>query len=170
MYCRNPLPLKVCCSTTTSLTLIQFFEKVLFIQVKRDPVTNIASVLEARRRQLGSEKEWYSFRIPEYEMLKDLDPIPQCAGQVHFINKAVSQGMAQVNEKRKMVIQYEDFCANPLAVYSGLVEKLGLQGGEYIGPEHFKQTRTNDIPNQNEIKKSLARFGFNKTHKLFLRQ
>ena len=30
-------------------------DKVVFVQIKRDPVTNVASVLEARKRQLGSE-------------------------------------------------------------------------------------------------------------------
>lgn len=45
-------------------------DKVLFVQIKRDPVANAASVLEARKRQLGSEAAWYSFSIPEYEELR----------------------------------------------------------------------------------------------------
>jgi hypothetical protein len=84
-------------------------DKVLFVQIKRDPVANAASVLEARKRQLGSEAAWYSFLIPEYEELRNLDPISQAAGQVHFINRAVSNGLSTVAENRKLVIDYEEF-------------------------------------------------------------
>ena len=136
------------------------FNKALFVQIKRDPVTNIASILEARKRQLGSENEWYSFKIPEYPQLKDLDPITQSAGQLHFINTAVTKGMAAVNESRKMVVQYEDFCKNPRHVLDELVMKAGVSGNDYSysGPEEFKATRNGDISNRALIENALARF------------
>jgi len=51
--------------------LDSIFDKVVFVQITRDPVANVASVLDARRRQLGNEDQWYSFKIPEYEQLKE---------------------------------------------------------------------------------------------------
>ena len=39
------------------------FDKALFVQIKRNIVTNVASVLEARKRRFGSEDAWYSFKI-----------------------------------------------------------------------------------------------------------
>lgn len=84
---------------------------MLFVQIKRDITTNVASVLEARNRQLGNEDAWYSFKIPEYDQLTNFDPVTQAAGQVYFINQAIEQGLATVNESRKLVVQYEDFCA-----------------------------------------------------------
>lgn len=135
------------------------FEKALFVQVKRDPVTNVASILEARKRQLGSEREWYSFKIPEYPRLKDLDPISQSAGQLHYINKAVTQGMATVKESRKLVVQYEDFCRNPRGVFDQLTKKLRIDHTDkYRGPEQFKRTRADDLPNEATIEKALALF------------
>ena len=134
------------------------FKKALFIQIKRDPVTNVASILEARKRQFGSENEWYSFKIPEYLQLKDLDPITQSAGQLHYINKAVTQGMAAVDEPRKLVVQYEDFCQDPQQVFEQLVGKLNLNNSNYSGPEQFKVTRANDLPNRMVIEKALAGF------------
>jgi len=38
---------------------------------------------EEVKLQFGSENEWYSFKIPEYLQLKDLDPITEVAGQVY---------------------------------------------------------------------------------------
>jgi len=140
--------------------LDSIFEKAVFIQIKRDPVANVAAILDARIRQLGSVKEWYSFKIPEYSKLKDLDPITQSAGQLHYINTAVTRGMATVGESRKLVVQYEEFCQNPRNVFVNLLSKLDLAeaAAVYNGPEQFKRTRDSDIPNSTLIENALSTF------------
>ena len=136
------------------------FKKALFVQIRRDPVTNVASILEARKRHFGSENEWYSFKIPEYLQLKDLDPITQSAGQVHYINKAVTQGMATVDKSRKLVVQYEEFCQNPGKLYDALIEKLNENGcsidSSYNGESAFVITRKK-VQDEN-ISKALREF------------
>lgn len=139
--------------------LDSILDKAIFVQIKRDPVANVASVLDARKRQLGSETAWYSFKIPEYEELMDLDPIPQATGQVHFINRAVSRGLDMVDEARKLVVQYEDFCANPRKIFEQLTQKAGLGSSQYTGPEHFLATRSTHIENRTGIEKAVGRFG-----------
>lgn len=134
------------------------FEKAIFIQIKRDPVTNTASILDARKRQVGSDKEWYSFRIPEYHQLKELDPLVQSAGQVYFINKAVTAGMSKINERRKVVIHYESFCGNPSALFEELTYKLDLPMQKYTGPKAFSVTRNNEFPEKAAIEQALERF------------
>lgn len=136
------------------------FEKVLFVQIKRDIASNVASVLEARQRQLGSATAWYSFKIPEYDMLKNLDPITQATGQVHYINQAVTAGMSKVAEHRKLVVQYEDFCANPRLVFDQIVAKLKLDQEikDYSGSESFKLTRGNGLQHQSDIYKALEKY------------
>lgn len=128
--------------------LDSIFEKVIFVQIKRDPVTNVASVLEARKRQLGSESQWYSFQIPEYQELKDLDPLTQVCGQVHYINKAVDEGLEAVNADRKLEVQYEDFCSNPAHYYAALTDKLAIKNIKYDGPTKFQASR---ITNTNAL-------------------
>jgi len=136
------------------------FGKALFIQLKRDPVSNVASVLEARKRQLGSEKEWYSFKIPEYPALKGLDPITQSAGQVHYINSAVTKGMAALDQPRKLIVHYERFCDSPGSVVDELAKKLGIseRHAAYRGPDQFKVTRGSGVPNQRAIERALSKF------------
>lgn len=140
--------------------LDSILDKALFIQIKRDTVTNVASVLEARKRQLGSENAWYSFRIPEYAALKDLDPINQAAGQITAINKAVTQGLSTVASKRKLFVEYEDFCASPERFFRMITEKLDLHKSEtpYTGPSNFHVTRTSDISNKLAIERAIAAF------------
>lgn len=135
--------------------LDSLFDKALFIQIKRDPVANVASVLDARKRQLDSTKAWYSFKIPEYEQLTKLDPTTQCAGQIHYINKAVSQGLAQVAESRKLVVQYEDFCESPKKIFEQLTVKLKNSALTYSGPDCFTISRSIEADNRDEIEHAL---------------
>jgi hypothetical protein len=136
------------------------FKKAIFVQIKRDPVTNVAAILEARKRQLGSESEWYSFKIPEYPQLKDLEPITQSAGQLCSINKAVTKGMTTVDESRKMVVQYEEFCQDPGQIYEELLIKIGATENSaiYHGQEQFKLSRKVDDENRRAIEKALSMF------------
>lgn len=138
--------------------LDSIFEKILFVQLRRDPVTNVASVIEARKRQFGSENVWYSFKIPEYEQLKDSDPVAQAAGQVHYIGKAVTEGLEKVDESRKLIVQYEDFCNEPGKVFSQLAAKIGFPGRDYNGPKTFAATQYPESAERQAIRCALARF------------
>ncbi len=140
--------------------LDRIFDNALFVQIKRNPVTNVASILDARRRQLGDERAWYSFKIPEYPELKDLDPVTQAAGQLYYINKAVTGGMSTVPDSRKLIVQYEQFCLDPRAVFKELLAILGLGGKNinYPGPEKFKVSRKGQVINQKVIEKALLKF------------
>jgi hypothetical protein len=135
------------------------FDKALFVQIKRNIVTNVASVLEARKRQFGSEDAWYSFKIPEHEELKNFDPIQQATGQVYFINKAVERGLATVDESRKLVVQYEDFCAAPQNVFEKIKLKLKLDMEEpYQGPSSFAPSRAAEASLEMAVEQALRVF------------
>ncbi len=134
------------------------FDQIVWVQIQRDPVTNVASALDATKRQLGSEAEWYSFKIPEYEQLSGLPALIQTAGQIHYINRAVSTGIAAVAEARKLVVDYEAFCADPAQVFSALCGKLGLGECPYDGPASFRVTRDSAQTDVAAISAALAQF------------
>ncbi len=140
--------------------LDSIFDKVLFVRIKRDPVANVASVLQARQRQFGSAETWYSFKIPEYPQLRELDPVSQCAGQVSYINRALDRGMATVDQSRKLEIEYEQFCRDPRAVYLSLVDRLGLteMASEYGGPRSFTATETKTGHATDSVREALERY------------
>ena len=140
--------------------LNSILDKVIFVQIHRDPVSNVSAALEARERQMESLNRWYSFKIPEYESLKDLDPVRQVAGQIHYINKAVVDGLARVDESRKILVEYESFCGDPAAVYEQLMAKLGmnLSLNQYNGPAGFTETRAVTGSAAAVIKSALASF------------
>ncbi|MFI8222907.1 sulfotransferase [Pseudomonas sp. NPDC085632] len=116
-------------------------KNVLFVHIVRNEVSNAESVLEARKRQLGDENEWYSFDIPEKEQLMHLSPFEQAIGQVRAINQAVEAGLSNVADARKMVVPYEDFCNDPEKYFEELTSKLKITGAQYTGDTKFEVTR-----------------------------
>jgi hypothetical protein len=68
--------------------------------------------------------------------------------------------MATVNESRKLMVQYEDFCQNPRNVFNQLFEKLGIAENDntYCGQEQFSLTRNVELPNRAVIEQALAKF------------
>lgn len=166
---QKPMALKAMILNYNIDFLDQLFEKAIFIHIKREPLTNIASALDARKRQLGSIDKWYSFKIPEYDELRKLNPYEQVAGQVHYINKAVEKGLARVAGHKKMTVNYEDFCENPKAVYDVLCENLKANGFSvsepYRGQEKFELSRI-EINDKNILNSaSMLHFGFNGSNK-----
>jgi len=140
-------------------------DKVVFVQIKRDPLMNVQSVLEARERQLGSREAWYSFDIPEKDALLQLDPVEQAVGQVACINRAVDKGLKSVNEKRKLVVQYEDFCASPESYFDKLQERLVKQGYDVDAPYLAeKEFGCQNNVRLSEREMNLARDSYRKFH------
>ena len=136
------------------------FEKALFVQLRRDYASNVSSLLSARERQLGGRDQWYSFKIPEYPELKDLDPVVQAAGQVVHIDRAVTQGIGSIDQSRAMLVQYEDFCEDPRRTFRELLHKLGVDETEtaYVGPESFNISRKPEEPERQAIEDALATY------------
>ncbi len=141
----KPFALK-CPLLYNTVFLSEVFKKSIFIYIKRDPVTNMAALLKARENLYGSDKEWFSLKIKEYPMLSQLEnPMDQVAGQVYYINEAISAGINQLESNRKIEVEYEKFCENPQKIYDELVEKLATMGcvisQEYQGEHKFNITR-----------------------------
>lgn len=136
---QKPMALKAMILNYNIDFLGKLFEKAIFIHTKRDPLTNIESALKARERQLGHIDEWYSFKIPEYNELKNLNPYEQVAGQIYYINKAIEMGLTKVAAHKKITVQYENFCENPTAIFQELCKKL-VQNGFDVQQEHPLQS------------------------------
>lgn len=125
----KPFAMKAMIMNQNIAELADQFDKPLFIWIRRDPVFNIQSALEARQRQYGDINTWYSFRIKEYPHLKHLDPLNSVAGQIAAINHSVEQGISDLPDHKKLVVQYEDFCQNPKHYFHEITRRLVAQNG-----------------------------------------
>lgn len=144
----KPFAMKAMIMNQNIAELAEQFDKPLFVWVHRDPVYNIQSALEARKRQYGDINTWYSFKIREYPQLKELDPLDSVAGQIAAINNAVAAGLAALPEHKKLVVEYEDFCRRPEHYYNEIVRRLRQHGmpqeqiPDYRGEAAFDNTNT----------------------------
>jgi hypothetical protein len=143
----KPFAMKAMIMNQNIPELAEQFDKPLFIWIRRDPIFNIQSALEARKRQYGDINTWYSFKIKEYPHLKGLDPLESVAGQIAAINGSVEQGIADLPDHKKLVVQYEDFCRRPEYYFNEIIRRLVEQGGigeadipEYSGEARFSNT------------------------------
>ncbi len=160
----KPLAMKALIFNNNIPFLDSLFKRAIFIYIKRNPLTNISSALDARVKQNGSRDKWYSFKIPEYkELIKFDKPEYQVAGQVFYTNNTVKKGLCSIIDERKLTIQYEEFCQNPKIFYDLLINKLNQQGfilnNNYNGPVSFKISRSNEV-NQ-DIKEAYSYFESN---------
>jgi LPS sulfotransferase NodH len=126
--------------------LDRLFERVLFIHIKRHPLYNAQSLLEARERYFGDRRGWYSIKPPEYSWLSGEESIAQVAGQVAFTGAAMSADLSLIDPTRRLEVSYEDFCAAPVVVWQEIVRRLAAQGMQvdwpYTGPAEFPTTNT----------------------------
>jgi len=121
--------------------LADLLPEAIFIHIRRAPFLTMQSLLDARRDFFRDMRQWYSFRPPQYAQLKDLDPASQVAGQVWHTDRAVTEGLAAVPDRRKIVVDYEDFCRQPGGTYTRLVQCLAAANhpvdARYTGPASF---------------------------------
>jgi len=138
--------------------------KVLFIHIIREPLYTAQSLLESRMKYFGTKSTWYSFKPPEYMMLKTESPCAQVAGQVFFTNDAISRGLTRLDQRYWLTVRYEDFCQNPPQVFEAIRGKFILQGftpdWTYAGPKNFNCNNQLRITTEerDEIVKSYADF------------
>ena len=142
-------------------SLFHILPKALFINIRRHPLYNIQSLLEAREKYYGTRQGWYSVKPAEYEMLKGLHPIEQVTGQVYYTNRAIQQGLDQIHPSNVISIRYEDFCAAPSDLFNLIRSHFTLLGdslnGEYQGPTQF-EPRNHLRLSDNEIAMIMASY------------
>ncbi len=125
--------------------LAALLPSAVFVHISRDPFFTMQSLLSARRDFFGDVRRWYSFKPPEYPDLKDTDPARQVAAQVLLTGQAVSAGLSALAPRRRLQVDYDDFCARPGVVYDELVSALAAAGHavetSYAGPASFPVSR-----------------------------
>ena len=86
-----------------------------FIWVRRDLSEIAASLLEMRRKFLGSESEWASFRPRGAEELEGASPVEQVAAQAVSIEREIERSLGTASDDRVMIVEYADICDTPRA-------------------------------------------------------
>lgn len=105
-----------------------WFPRLVLLQVRRDPIDVMASVLRARVRFGGHEGAWWSFRPPEYAELVGLSPKLQVATFVWSCQHHIARALAEMPQSRHLTLDYHALCADPRDCWERLRERLVAQG------------------------------------------
>jgi len=119
--------------------LHNIYPKFIYINLKRDQISNAKSLLSARRNYFNDESQWYSFRPVEYDNLVEMSPVEQVVGQVHYTEKAIDKGLEVIPESNKINIDYEEFCRNPHGLLIDIREKFSELGRPLSIPENTNE-------------------------------
>jgi hypothetical protein len=98
----------------------------IFFYIKRDPVYVMQSIYESRKKYFKDPSKWWSVMPKEYDILKEKSLYEQIAGQVYYTEQAIEKDLLKIPEKRKITIQYEDFCNDPDQFISVILDKYNL--------------------------------------------
>lgn len=104
------------------------FPNSLFIYMRRQPKFVMQSIWLARKRFYGDVGVWWSVKPKEYDDLKEMDVYHQIAGQVYYTEKALEGQLFGMQAHRKLVIDYETFCAEPKAIALSITRKYADLG------------------------------------------
>lgn len=131
------------------------FPNCVFLHIERDPYDNALSLLGARRKYFGDEGQWYSFRPPQYDTIKDLAPMEQALAQVHYTNKAVREQLDRMSKDRWLRLDYSTLCAAPDATRALVLKAIGREPISQ-GPEKFPQRSHADVDERKRASDFLA--------------
>ena len=146
--------------------LFGYYPKFIFVNLERDPFYNAQSLLFAREKYFDDRSKWYSFKPPEYNELKALDPIAQVAGQVVYMQQVVRNSLADLPEQHVLNITYSEFCADPNAFLTRLKHKFNQMGAKLQLPaesfdhKHLVSKNSIRLPEEEAValKEQIARF------------
>lgn len=146
----------------------KWMQKVLnrtcFIWVRRNPVDNALSILDMRRRMFGSIEKWASFKPEGYELVKDLNPYEQAAGQVYYLEEAYRNQLEQIPESNFLIVQYEDVCRNPMETIKKINGVINQNGGKVpltsnrVQPQEPSKKNSDNHSDYSEVQKAVKRF------------
>ena len=138
----KPLLLKALIMNWNIDYLNHIIQKPLFLFIKRNPMHNMASLFKSRKTFFNDISEWYSFKPPEYELLKTKNVYMQLAGQVNYTNKHIEKTLQRIQAEHSITISYEKFCKAPEQLYSVILSRLHHCGYNtsqaYTGPISFQ--------------------------------
>jgi hypothetical protein len=116
--------------------------RVMVIHTVRDEPDNVVSLLGHRSVVAGDPREWISVRPPEYEWLRELSPVEQVSGQVHFTNQRILRQLAEFPAERVLRLSHDEFCREPRRLHDWLRDSFASVGWpwprKYDGPDEFK--------------------------------
>jgi hypothetical protein len=120
---QKPLATKVFIIQYNLPKLYELFNNCIFVQVRRNSLYVMQSIYEARKSFYNTLDIWWSVKPKEFPELQHLDVYKQIAGQIFYTERALADGLSQIPDKSRLIVEYEEICQNPYDFYLKLRDK-----------------------------------------------
>ena len=105
------------------------FPGCVFVELSRDPVANVRSILRARQAEGGPTQDgWWSVKPMQWERYREVDWTLQAAAQVHFVHRNIDQDAERLGAGRRIVVDYNELCSDPRAALDRIGDFLRNAG------------------------------------------
>lgn len=98
-------------NATRVRALHAIFPEAVFLQLRRDPLLTVQSILSARKK-LANDDEWFSAMPRSYMPDSGKDHLRQAAEQVALLEMDLEEDKKAIGQDRFFVMRYEDLCRN----------------------------------------------------------
>jgi hypothetical protein len=109
---RSPFINKWQRNATRVQALRAVFPEAVFLQLRRDPILTVQSILFARRKLLAKDSEWFSAMPRSYVNDSRKNHLRQAAEQVALLEMDLDEDKKAVGYDRFFVLSYQDLCRN----------------------------------------------------------
>jgi hypothetical protein len=114
--------------------LYSIYPKFIFVNLKRDKISNAQSLLKARKIFFNDAEKWYSFKPEEYKELSKKSVVDQVVGQVYYTQEAIDEGLETIPKTNIIDISYEEFCENPSELVNSIKLKFNDLNDDILVP------------------------------------
>jgi hypothetical protein len=121
-----PLFLKNQSNTVRLDRIKEIFPDARLLFLRRDLRWTAQSLLLARRKLFGDERQWWSVAPPGYEAVTYGEPLYQVLWQADQLEQIALDACA-ATPARAAVLDYEELCARPAMVMAAVGERFGLR-------------------------------------------
>lgn len=122
---------------------------LLFLRITRNPLYVTNSIMDATKKYLSDDKQWFSTKPKEYNFVKDKPLLERTCEQVYFLEKNIDADIEKVGHEKCFNIEYSDLCKNPVKILN--------QIAQFIEKTHnFRLAKRHDVPNKFKIDGALV--------------
>lgn len=106
--------------------LESLFGGCTFVVVIRDPMSNLASLANAKNRSV--QERFWGTKIPGWEDLVSASPVDQALAQLEYVYAFVSRELAKPAnaDSRIVTVRYEDIVENPISEVNRMTQACQL--------------------------------------------
>jgi hypothetical protein len=112
----RPLALKAMIASWELGWVADLLPQAVFVDLQRDPLEVMASLLRARVLHGGDRQRWYAFAVPGLPRPSGLGPELEVAVQVRAMRCAIESSLATLPGERVVRVEHRAWRADPAAV------------------------------------------------------